>query len=232
MPVPDHTSTRTRRRLARGVAVTVLSLALGLAVLSPVAAGAADRTTTARPVTARAAASAPSKAFTTAIRSARASLTAAVVYLQDDHPNYAIGALRTFRTRLATVHQLGMTNMGPVKVVAVLGLEHQVAMKLLPPFNGLKSSTVVTALQTTLTTTFAKRTAMLKKVIAVPAEGPIDYTDALADTLPIYGAEVRAYTSALKSFTLTPQAKTALTKDLALVKATRQQFTRAFGGGE
>jgi hypothetical protein len=73
---------------------------------------------------------------------------------------------------------------------------------------------------------------MLTKVIAVPPEGPLDYDDALTDTLPIYTAEVKAYQAALAGFQLTAQARTALTQDLDLVLATRKQFTQRFGGGE
>jgi hypothetical protein len=154
------------------------------------------------------------------------------VYLTNHQYTWAITALGSLRAKLAATHQLGMAHMGPAKVVAVFGLEHQAAMKLLPAFNGLTTSTVVDALQTTLSSTFTNRTAMLTKVIAVPQEGPLDYDDALADTLPIYGAEVNAYMSALTQFRLNAQARTALTQDLAQLRATRQQFTRRFGGGE
>ena len=49
MLVPDHKSTRTRRRVGRGLAITASSLAVGLGVVSPAAASTADRTATARP---------------------------------------------------------------------------------------------------------------------------------------------------------------------------------------
>jgi hypothetical protein len=315
----------TRWRLRRGTAITVLSVALGLGVISPVAAGAADGTTTppdatapdtttppdatppdtppdtappdtteppatppdttppdtteppatppdttppdtaeppatppdttapdttappankapatpAPPATPATPAPGPDVSaqavptpFTASIRGARTSLTTAVVYLTNHQNTWAIMALNTLRVRLAELHQLGMAHIGPVKVVKVLGLEHQVAMKLLPPFNGLTNPAVVNALQTTLSTTFANRTAMLTKVIAVPEEGPVDYGDALADTLPIYGAEVRVYAAAVGQFQLTAPAWTALNADLVQVRATRQQFTKAFGGGE
>jgi hypothetical protein len=165
------------------------------------------------------------------MREARTALTTAVVYLTNRQNNFAITALADLRVKLAQAHQLGMAHMGPLKVVEIFRLEHQIAMKLVPFFNG-SNGPVVTALQTTLSITFANRTAMLTKVIAVPPEGPLDYGDALTDTLPIYTAEVKAYKAALAGFQLTAQARTALGHDLELVLATRQQFTRAFGGGE
>ena len=155
-----------------------------------------------------------------------------MVYLTNHQSNFAITALRNLNTQLATVHQLGTTHMGPVKAVKALGLEHDIAMKLLPFFNGLTNASLTNALQTTLTTTFANRTAMLNKIIALPAEGPVDYDDALADKLPLYAAEVTKYKAALSQFQLSAQARTALTNDLALVKATRQKYTARFGGGE
>ncbi len=170
--------------------------------------------------------------FAMAMRAARTALTTAVVYLTNRQNNFATTALADLRVKLAQAHQLGMAHMGPLKVVEIFRLEHQIAMKLFPFFNGMTNGTVVTALQTTLSTTFANRTAMLTKVIAVPPEGPLDYGDALTDTLPIYTAEVEAYEAALAGFQLTAQARTALGHDLELVLATRQQFTRAFGGGE
>jgi hypothetical protein len=230
MLLPDHKSTRTRRRLGRGIAVTSLSLATGLAVVSP-AAASTTRTTTELPAS-EAAAAAAATPFNTAIAKARADLSAAVVYLTNHQYVLATTALRTFRTSLATVHQLGMTNMGPVKAVATLRLEHRVAMQLLPPFNGLTNAPALTALQTTLTTTFTYRTAMLNKIIAQPEEGPIDWGDAMADTVPIYLAELTAYASALNKFQLTDPARTALTADLAKVRATRQQVIARVGGGE
>lgn len=250
MLVPDHKSTRgcTRRRLGRGTAVTVLSLAVGLGVVSPVAASAADRTTTARPATDRvarseAAVAVPSSEgtvigsaqtartpFAPTIRAARADLTTAQTYLKNHQYTKANTALRTLRVKLANVDR---ARNGPARVIWVLNLEHRVAMSLLPPFNGLTSSSVINALQTTLSTTFANRTARLKAVVALPQEGAGgDYDDGMADTLTLYSAEVSAYTAARSQFRLTAQASTALTKDLAQVRATSLQVTTRFGGGE
>ena len=286
MLVPNHVRTRARRRFGRGIAVTVLSLVVGLGVVSPLAAGAADPTTTtgpaqdetagiappattvppstterpatiappattvppatAEPPALPAPAAPPATAapdtgvtaqaaptpFATAMRAARTALTTAVVYLTNHQNNFATTALADLRVKLAQAHQLGMAHIGPLKVVEIFRFEHQIAMKLLPFFNGWTNGTVVTALQTTLSTTFANRTAMLTKVIAVPPEGPLDYDDALTDNLPIYTAEVKAYQAALAGFQLTAPAWTALNADLVQVSATRQQFTKAFGGGE
>jgi len=123
--------------------------------------------------------------------------------------------------------------MGPMRVLTVFTFEHRVVMQLLPAFNGLTRSDAISAVQATLTTTLANRAAMLSAVVALPQEeeGP-DYDDGLVDTLPIYGAEVNAYNTALNQFQLIPQSRSALTRDLAQIRATRRQFTARFGGGE
>jgi hypothetical protein len=226
-----------RRRLHRPGSVIAASLAMSLAValtfLSPGAVAAVGTVTRpeGRHEIRGQVATTP---FNAKILSARAGMTTALRYLtQHQHPA-AITALRTLRARIANAHQATMTLMGPGRVLSMLNLEHQLATKLLPPFNGLTSSTVVNALQTTLTTTFADRTALLNKVVALPQDegAGATYDDSEADTLPIYDAEVNAYTAALAQSRLTAQGRTALVMDLAKVRITRLQFARRFGGGE
>jgi uncharacterized protein YaaQ len=170
--------------------------------------------------------------FATTTGTAKAGLTTAVTQLENHQYPQAITTLGTLRVDLANVHRAGMTRKTPAGVMAVFNLEHKVATSLLPPFDGLTRSDVVDALQTTLTTTFANRTAMLTAVARLPTDGGPDYDDGLSDTLAIYRAEVTAYTKALSQFQLTAPARPALTADLTTVKATNAQFNKRFGGGE
>jgi hypothetical protein len=227
--VPDHKSTRrsTRRRSGRGIAFTVLSLAVGLVVVSPVA------TVEARSSEGTVIASAGVPVVPT-LRSARVSQNRALKYLKTHQYTKANTALRNLRIKVVKAHRIGMAPLGPIRVLAVLAYEHRVAVSLLPPFNRLTRPGVIHALQTTLSSTFAVRTAMLRRVVALPQEeGPgADYDDGMADALPFYSAEVKQYTAAHSTFRLTAQARAALTKDLARVRATAQLVSRRFGGGE
>jgi hypothetical protein len=231
--------------------VTALSLAVGVGAVGPVAASAADRTAKGRPgaggvPACEAAVAAPHSKNTAiggapaaqspviaSIRTAQAGLATALTYFKNHQYPQAIMALAALRMQLAKAHQAGMSPMRPAGVIPVLNLEHMVAMRLLPPFNGLTRSSVVNALQTTLSSTFANRIAMLNAVIALPCQGVGgDYDDGMADTLGIYAAEVKAYTAAPGQFRLTAQSSTALSGDLTQVRATRTQVDRRFGGGE
>jgi hypothetical protein len=223
-------STPTRRLLQRRRAIAASSLVVGVTLVAAGAAGAATLPEAAHEVRAQVA----TTPFNAKIISARAGMTTALRYLTRHQDPAAITALRTLRVRIAKAHQATMTLMGPGRVLSMLNLEHQLATKLLPPFNGLTSSPIANALQATLTITFADRTALLNKVIALPQDEGLggNYDDSEADTLPTYDAEVNAYTAALRQFRLTAQGRTALAKDLAKVRATRVQFIGRFGGGE
>jgi hypothetical protein len=183
---------------------------------------------------------------TTPIDSARTALTAVETSLHGRQYAEALASLTTLRRDLAEAHRAGMALVGappsdpeedeppgPGAVIAVLDLDHQVAMRLLPYFDAMTRNDVVSGLQTTLSTTFANRTSMLDAIVRIPEdeEGP-DYSDGMSDTLGLYGREVRAYTSALEEFRLTPLERSALSDDLTRVRATRTTVTHAFGGGE
>jgi hypothetical protein len=228
VPVDKSTRRPTRRRPWRGTAVLFLSVAVGVSLVAPVAASAADRTPALGPVTASAVPAAPNAL----IASARASQKNALRYLETRQYTKAMTALRTLRIKMAAAHRAGLHPTTPNRVIAVLGLEHQVAMGLLHPFRGLTNRSVINVLQTTLSNTLANRAAMLKAVIALPQEEASDYEDGMADTLPIYSTEVKAYRVARNRYRLAPQARTALTRDQARVISTAQLVATAFGGGE
>jgi hypothetical protein len=227
-------STSVRRRATRGLAGAALSIALALGLLSPSAAGATDRTNPSVQITTNVAAQTATTPFNAKILSARAGLTTAVAHLARHWDAAAVTALRDLRVRLSKAHLMTMSLMGPGRVLSMLNIEHQVAMELLPPFNGLTRSTVLTAVQAALQTSLAERTWLLNKVVALPQDEGVgsEYDDGEADTLPLYTTEETAYASALGQYRLTVQGKTALTKDLGQVHATAAQFTRRFGGGE
>ena len=122
---------------------------------------------------------------------------------------------------------------GPGSVFAVLSLDHQVTMHLVPLFDGLTDAGVITSLQDTLTRTHRSRDAMLDMVIALPAEGARgDYDDGMADTLGMYPSEENLITTALLSFDLTAPARTGLSNALARVQATEAKVVAVWGGGE
>jgi hypothetical protein len=79
---------------------------------------------------------------------------------------------------------------GPPAVFAVLKLDHRVTMVLVPCFDALGRTDVVSSLKYTLRRTHGRRDAMLDAVIALPAEGDrSDYDDGMADTLGMYPSE-------------------------------------------
>jgi hypothetical protein len=122
---------------------------------------------------------------------------------------------------------------GPGSVFAVLGLDHEVTMHLVPLFDGLTDTGVITSLRDTLSQTNRSRNAMLDAVIALPAEGArADYDDGMADTLDMYPAEENLITTALLSFDLTAPAPTGLANALARVQATEAKVVAVWGGGE
>ena len=246
-----RTESRPSHSLRRGA--VALSLAVGLTVVSIATAQAADPEEDGTPL--------PGSVATTISR-ANTSLTKAVTRLQHRRkPISAVRSLAALRTDVSKAHKAGMAQIGrppadpesddppgPVSVVAVLNFEHQVAVRLLPAFNGLRRRKVVLGLRNTLSTTFTYRNRMLNAVIALPPEGAgADYADGMADTIGIYATEVNLYTAALNqwveatlpvqpapmgTYRLTPAGHSALQIALVRVGNTRTKFDTAFGGGE
>lgn len=185
-------------------------------------------------------------AVTTPISNARTALSAVETSLGGRQYAQALASLTALRRDLAKAHQAGMAvigapssdpeedeSPGPGAVVAVLDLDHRVAMRLLPHFDALTRNDVVSGLQRTLSATFTKRTTILNAIVKLPEEEEgADYADGMSDTLGLYGREVGAYTSALEKFRLTPLERSALSDDLTRVRVTQKTMIRAFGGGE
>lgn len=122
---------------------------------------------------------------------------------------------------------------GPPAVFAVLKLDHRVTMILVPCFDALGRTDVVSSLKYTLRRTHGRRDAMLDAVIALPAEGDrSDYDDGMADTLGMYPSEETLISGALENAELIDAAHTGLTNALARVHATDDKVNAVWGGGE
>jgi hypothetical protein len=179
----------------------------------------------------------------TPISKARAAMTNAVRYTQHHRFRRASLALANVRLYVGKAHTAGMAEIGappadpesdvppgPVSVIAVLGLEHSVVLRSARLFNGL---TRAIGLGSTLSTAMTLRTTMLETIIPLDPEGDgADYADGMADTLPIYTAEVKGVATVLVTGSLTATGRARLKVVLAGSKATRAMVTAAYGGGE
>jgi hypothetical protein len=122
---------------------------------------------------------------------------------------------------------------GPPCVFAVLKLDDRITMRLVPRYDGLRRSDVVSSLNSTLRRTHGRRDSMLDAVIGLPAEGArADFDDGMADTLAMYPAEETLISGALENDALIASAQTGLTNALARVHATEDKANGVWGGGE
>ena len=186
------------------------------------------------------------KPASTPMRRARAALAAVQQWLGQRRYGKALVSLQALRDNLGKAHRAGMAKIGkppanpesdeppgPAAVTAVLNLEHQAMVVVVPLLNGLQSSAVIESLRSTLLKTHRLRNAMLNKVIALPAEGAgADYDDDMSDSLDLYTSEVALITSALEQYVLTPVARVGLTNALARARATQAKVEAKWGGGE
>jgi hypothetical protein len=140
-----------------------------------------------------------------------------------------VNGIFPFHRLHSTAHDLP----GPPSVFAALKLDHRVTMRLVPRFDALRRTDVVSSLNSTLTRTHRRRDGMLDAVIALPAEGARgDYDDGMSDTLGMYPAEAKRISSALQNDALIDSAHTGLTNALARVQATDAKVSVVWGGGE
>jgi hypothetical protein len=158
------------------------------------------------------------------------------------YPN-AAKALLAVQKNLAAAHKAGTAQIGaapadpesdqlpgPPSVVAVLGLDHRVAVRTARLLDGM---TVKVGLGTTLSAATKLRLVMLSKVLSLDPEGAGgDYTDDLTDTLPIYAAEVLAVSDVLRTGRLTASSRRGLTNNLVRIKQATAEMNAAYGGGE
>jgi hypothetical protein len=240
------TSIRSRVGYRRTATTLSVLLFLGLAGFSaPAALGAKD---TGHPISSTQ--SAPSsqslaRAGSTPITRAKEALATATSELQAGHPGRAITALDDLRHQVRLAHRAALDLIGkpptdpesdeppgPPAVLAMLALEHRVAMGTVPLFEGQTRTDVVDALHRALRSTLHRRDVMLDQVIALRPAARGDYEDGMADTLGQYPKEEQQLATALSTYHLSPSAQTALQDALAQVRATEAKVTPVFGGGE
>jgi len=239
------TTIRSRGYRRTTMTLSVL-LSLGLAGFSaPSAFGAADpgraisSTQTAQPSQSLA------KAGSTPITLAKEALATATTELQAGHPGRAVTALDDLRHQVKLAHRAALDLIGkpptdpesdeppgPPAVLAMLALEHRVAMGTVPLFDGQTRTDVVDALHRVLRSTLHRRDVMLDEVLALRPAARGDYEDGMADTLGQYPKEEQQLTTALATFHLTSSERTALKDALVQVRATEAKITPVFGGGE
>jgi hypothetical protein len=122
---------------------------------------------------------------------------------------------------------------GPPAVLAALRLDNRVSIRVAPLFDGMARTQLLGALGSVIHAAQARRVTTLDRVLGLPAEGSRDdYDDGLADTLPSYAREVIAFSHALETLSLTPEARSILTIAHDRAIAAEQRMEKAYGGGE
>jgi hypothetical protein len=230
-----------------------LTVALGLAAASPVAAVAAPH----RGASAHAAQAETDDApvlpsrVTNALRRTDRSLENAETHIDEGEYAQAIVSLRNVRKNMYRADRAARAQMnaappvdpegeggedvattGPDSVIAVLGAEHEVITTVAGLFD-TNSQGVVDGLTHALFRTMNARDGLLNAVIALDPEGAgAPFADGMADTADQYPDEVANLTEALASDQLSPGGRAVLTPALAQATATAAAFAAAFGGGE
>ena len=155
------------------------------------------------------------------VQRADQALAKARTLLANDHPGRAVDALLVVKHQIWLANKAAMAQIGkppkdpesddppgPPAVFAVLAVDHRVATTVVPLFDGQARPRVVDTLLLTLRATQGRRDALLAKVIALPAEnGRDDYTDDMADRLSMFNQEVKQVSTALSTYSLTPDAQ-------------------------
>jgi hypothetical protein len=243
---------RSRSHLRGAVTLTSLALVatLGIADAAAATSGVERGQSSVRASTvyagdAGAARGAVPASVSDAIARANTALDHAIARVGANKPGKAIRALGTVREQVSIANHAARAQIGrpptdpesddppgPPSVLGVLRLEHRVGTEVVGMFDGSRLK-LVDALRLTLTVTHHRRDATLDAVIALRPEGDgADYADGMADTLGTYTQEVQQLTSAIGSFTLTPEGRDGLTNALTRVRATKAKVDAAFGGGE
>jgi hypothetical protein len=220
--------------LALAVAGVVLVLAVAIVASPPAAHAGGGGEEDGTPVP---------RSVAVPVQRAGRSLLYAGIFVSQHRFGRASLSLYHLRVYLRTAHLAGMaeigapptdpegdTSPGPVSVIAVFGLEHRIVVRASAMFDGLRARI---GLASTLFQALGRRNVMLAKITSLDPEGAGgDFSDGMADTLPIYTAEVIRLKSLLATGHLTPRARLTLTEVLARSKATRAAVNAAYGGGE
>jgi hypothetical protein len=242
------TSLRSRAAY-RPVAMTLSALlALGItSVATPAAWGADDAGRDTERVTTSSHGSentpALGRGVSTPIKHADAALTKATNELRKHHPGRAIAALKDAKRNVGRAHTVA-TNLigappsdpesdeppGPRAVLAVLGLDHRVEMRVVPLFDDRRQTQVVDSLRAVLSSTNHHRKVLVNRIVGLPPEGAgADYADGMGDTLNQYKQEDKLISTALNTYQLTSGGRTGLKNALTQVRATKAKVAAAFG---
>jgi hypothetical protein len=229
--LPRSSGTKTLS-LVLGV---VLSLSIVAATITtPAQAAESERTATA------------STAAASPITLANAAIARTQLQIRNLQIAKAIATLGTLRTYVRRAHTAAMAQIGkpptdpesddlpgPPAVTADLALENRVTRALVPLVNRRRRADIVAALNYTLYVTHTLRQQMLTKVTGLDPEGDGgDYADGLADTLPMYAAEVTLITNGLRTYRLTAAGRLALKRALTRSRRANATMIAAYGGGE
>lgn len=156
-------------------------------------------------------------------------------------------SLKAVRLDVRRTHRAGMRQMtavpadeeaettpGPDSVVAVLTVEQGAVTRLGGMYDTIAHHPrVIDRISKALSATLTYRDRMLNAVIALDPEGAgADYADGMADTVDGYADEIANLTEALREDQLSARARTALAKALVRSRATAAKVNAAFGGGE
>jgi hypothetical protein len=237
---PHHTTSQPVRPGATPVAAALVGLTTVAALLTGTSSGASAATASGTCVQ-----TATTTDYKPAVTRAKTALAKALTNVQRHHFNAAAGNLDVLRHQTRVAHT-GATSLigkpptdpesdelpGVAAVQSVAGLEHSIAVKLVPGLKEVTRAATVRDLGNELDLAVACRDVMLAKVIALKPAARDDYTDGLADTLPGYDQELNAMTTALAGTGYTGPARTRIQTAQTTVTSTRTDMQRVFGGGE
>jgi uncharacterized protein len=156
----------------------------------------------------------------------------------------ALAALDDLQRAIASAHEAAiaqiespstaskrLTRSGPISVSAVLDMEHEVAIRLPPMFDGMTNEDVTHSLRQILWVMQGRRDRMLDLVIALDQSGMAgEYAEGMAAMLPALTYELAVVRNGLHTYTLTPSARGSLAGTMERVRETKARVYLAFGG--
>jgi hypothetical protein len=224
---------RTPRSPWIATLVAGLALAVGITILSASGARAAET-------------AGAERAAATPRAKAKSALTLAITRLDRHHLKKAAVALRTYARRSDSAHAAAINLIGkppvdpesdeppgPAAILAMIRLDHQATMSLVPRLDGLKRAGTVKALRKALGRTHVGRNTMISGVVSLPPEGAgDDYTDGMSDVLGIFPKEVALIDTGLGGYMLTDIGRAALSRTRDRVILAENMMNGAYGGGD
>ena len=225
-----------------------LALALGLALVSPAAAGAATKDVRAAQEADDEAPVLPSR-VAAPIRRAERALGNAEEHMDEGEYKQSVVSLLAVRRNMYRADRAARLMLaappppedpdaeetappGPDAVVAVLNLNHDITVTTAGLFD-TNSKGVVDALTHAMFRNLNSRDRLLGIVIGLDPEGAgADYADVMADTLDGYADEVANLGEARTADTLSTGGRRVLNAAYTQVQNTAATVNAAYGGGE